>query len=679
VQAQCLWPEQELYELVRPVVLHRQTLKDRAKETEVSPKTLSRHVDRFVQLGLPGLVASAQREDDARLLPQAIRDFLLERKAEYAALTSFELATLASVRFDRTVSYRTVERTLQRYPLPSGVARRYSRFADCPDPEERRLTIIRLHAEGWTVKRMATYLGTSRQTVHLTVQRWIAEGTRGLADKSHARTQPRKATLPVTAQVRHLQQNPNVGEFRIHAALKQLGLDVSPRTCGRIMAHNRRLYAIPSATRPHTERPAKPMPFAAHRPHEFWSVDIRYVERHQVATLPGPIYVITILDNYSRSIVASAPSPTQNLEAFLLVLFTAIHVHGAPDALVSDGGSVFYANAALAIYEQLGIRKERIEPRQPWQNYVETHFNILRRMADYAFALATSWEEVCAIHARFVADYNWQEHYAHRHREDGRTSPREVLGPIHGRFVDVPTLSQLFELLHGTRRIDRVGYIRYHHWRLYGDEGLVGEQAAVWLRKETLTLTFQDNPVAQYTVARSADNREITQLTEVHPFPPHPSPQPRLFDEATMSQITWHKVLRLPSYRRHRHSTQFGFAVGLLDQPLLPRRPDREPSQAPLCVCAQRCRSDTTFVCAASCTPPRSAHTKSCTYSPAATRRAPDGVPAATSRATRSPSRRPRDPASGRLPPGCVRARRWCSEPTGHRHAPASARRGPHD
>ena len=32
------------------------------------------------------------------------------------------------------------------------------------------------------------------------------------------------------------------------------------------------------------------------------------------------------------------------------------------------------------------MRKEEIERRQPWQSYIETTFNIQRRMADYYFA-----------------------------------------------------------------------------------------------------------------------------------------------------------------------------------------------------------------------------------------------------------------------------------------------------
>ncbi len=82
------------------------------------------------------------------------------------------------------------------------------------------------------------------------------------------------------------------------------------------------------------------MPFAAQHRHQYWSVDIRYLDNDQ---LGEQAYAITILENYSRAILARTVSPRQDLTAFLIVLYAAIRQHGAPKALVSDGGSVFRA------------------------------------------------------------------------------------------------------------------------------------------------------------------------------------------------------------------------------------------------------------------------------------------------------------------------------------------------
>src|SRR5204862_5014735 len=59
---------------------------------------------------------------------------------------------------------------------------------------------------------------------------------------------------------------------------------------GRLLALNRSLYGIevPKGS-PHEK---KEMPFKATFRHEYWSVDVRYIEEHRVAEVQGPIYLI---------------------------------------------------------------------------------------------------------------------------------------------------------------------------------------------------------------------------------------------------------------------------------------------------------------------------------------------------------------------------------------------------
>ncbi len=38
--------------------------------------------------------------------------------------------------------------------------------------------------------------------------------------------------------------------------------------------------------------------------------------------------------------------------------------------------AAFSTRIAVAIYEALDIRKERIDPGQPWQNYIESHLYV---------------------------------------------------------------------------------------------------------------------------------------------------------------------------------------------------------------------------------------------------------------------------------------------------------------
>ena len=68
--------------------------------------------------------------------------------------------------------------------------------------------------------------------------------------------------------------------------------------------------------------------------------------------------------------LSSAISATQNQWDYLAVLTDAIRSFGAPEAIVTDGGGQFYSTVALQLYDMLGIRKERIDPGQAWENYV---------------------------------------------------------------------------------------------------------------------------------------------------------------------------------------------------------------------------------------------------------------------------------------------------------------------
>lgn len=475
-------------------------------------------------------------------LPPEIRQAICELKAEHPAFRPHEIATICATRFGRRPSPHTVTRILAEEPPLLLARRRYPPYHQIADPAERRLSVVRLHSEGWYVTSIAGYLGIDRHTVYAVLRRWIDEGVLGLDDKSRTRKPGvRKVNLHAMAMVRELQENPELGAFRIHAALKQVGIELSPRTCGRILALNRKLYGL--GTLPRTPHVPKEMPFKATRRHQYWTVDIRYLDH---ALDERNVYCISILENYSRAILASAISRKQDLTAYLMVLYAAIRQHGAPEALVSDSGGVFRATQARRIYEALGIRKEQIDRRQSWQSYNETQFNVQRRMADWHFVQASTWSELLAAHDRWAVDFNYQVHWAHRERQDGRHSPVEVLDWVCGRQVPSDELHRSFYATRFGRTLNRAGYVRFRHWRLYGERGLAGGQAVVWLYREQLTVAFADEALAQYQVTYQPDERHLAAVTAAEVFEtPYRSPQPPLW---VWGADEWLTVVRVAPY-----------------------------------------------------------------------------------------------------------------------------------
>lgn len=306
----------------------------------------------------------------------------------------------------------------------------------------------------------------------------------------------------------------------------------------------------------------KPHPYKAAYRHHIWSVDLRYIETHRLRDAK-PVYIISIRDNFSRAILASGISRTQNLTDYLIVLFAAIRQHGAPTMLVSDSGSIFKAKQALKSYESLGIQKEQIEKRQSWQNLIESQFNLQRRLADWDFAQDDTWTRLLTPHAKWVADHNYQPHYAHKERQDGRLSPAEVLGWVRGKVRTAEELHRIFYETRYLRWLNKAGFLKFRHWRLYGEYGLAKRQVVIWLYEEHLTVEFADAPLAQYQVEYQPNKRDFRRVTPPRRFEtPYQSPQLALWSEG---EVTWHQVIReTPVSRRQKKRV-----AGIVHQQLL--------------------------------------------------------------------------------------------------------------
>jgi hypothetical protein len=200
----------------------------------------------------------------------------------------------------------------------------------------------------------------------------------------------------------------------------------------------------------------------------------------------------------------------------------------------------------MAIYEALDIRKERIDPKQSWQNYIEAHFGIMRRLADYYLNKAPTLDEMKKAHRTFIRDYNSQIHFAHRERQDGRHSPQEVLRGMLARTLPVPTLARIFFATEFTRYLDRSGYIRFRRWRFYAEEGLARQQVQVSISTSTLKIAYQDTELAFYTTGWAEDNKHITEVKNPRLIETgYQSSQLKLW---TLGPDEWLLFLKLPDY-----------------------------------------------------------------------------------------------------------------------------------
>lgn len=317
---------------------------------------------------------------------------------------------------------------------------------------------------------------------------------------------------------------------------------------------HRSIYGLEKPARSPYQK--KQMPFKAERRHQIWTADIRYVKKHRLP-VDGYLYVISILENYSRMILASAVCRRQDLNSFLPVLYSAIERYGSPEKFVTDSGSIFLANRAQKIYKALNIEKVEIDKGQPWQSYIETNFNTQRKMADFHFRKAENWQELMDAHETWKTDYNAQRHWAHEDRKDGRHSPEAVLSFYTGVRYHLEDLQRSFFETRFARVLDALGYARLMHWRILGHEGLARREVALWLSNGALAVQHAGETLSRYEVEyRSGSGGQASKLIQVRRpelfETVHRLPQPRLFGLEDVLGDGWLKALKLDEYAPRR-------------------------------------------------------------------------------------------------------------------------------
>lgn len=221
-----------------------------------------------------------------RRLPPAIRRLIVDTKSEHPPMSLGDIANVCYARFGRRPSKHTIKRVLDEDPVPLKMVKRFVPYHEMGEPTELRMAVVSLHSRGWTPKSIAGYLRMHKSTVYRVLRRWAEEGEDGFQDKSHGRPPGvRKVTFKTIEAVRRLQENPELGEGRIHAALARMGMDLSPTTCGHILALNRGLYGYEKAKG--GPRQKKAMPFAAPK-----------LKRHR---LGGRVYAVSVPENHLTS------------------------------------------------------------------------------------------------------------------------------------------------------------------------------------------------------------------------------------------------------------------------------------------------------------------------------------------------------------------------------------------
>jgi len=185
--------------------------------------------------------------------------------------------------------------------------------------------------------------------------------------------------------------------------------------------------------------------FEASRPGEIWQMDVAYVFIHRIPVL----YLVVIVDDYSRYCLAAELSRDQRVETLIGVLHNACTAHGAPGKLLTDQGSGFYSWSREQTRFQEYLDDQKIEhivaePHNPQsQGKVERLIQTIREelLTKVKF---TGFEDAVAQIRSYIDSYNTDR--PHQGIQGGRPADRfhgvagevqRAEGQLAGRGLDL--------------------------------------------------------------------------------------------------------------------------------------------------------------------------------------------------------------------------------------------------
>ena len=571
-QLPCIDPTHYRYELIRPLLLFPdRPATQRAQETGTHPETVGRLTRRFEQQGMLGLVPDTLDVHPAHRqlrVPDTVVHELQRLKGLYEGFGFRELARIIFHTTMYRLTGQTAQRLWERLPPAAPPSRPLLDYHSHPERAHARLEVITLSAQGWSKRSISQFLQVSRPTITTWIARFERDNGASLEDKSSApHTPARTVWLPVMLEMYHRQKrHPDAGGFRIWSLRGKT--DLSVRTVERMMALNRQVYPdIPGTAGHHTPKAApQPHPFKASAAHASWCIDGRMMD---VALEGHRWWSLIILDGSSRTMLAGAVAPSEASGVALTVLSTACQRYGVPVPVISDSGGAFISNAFEGVCTRLTIDHKTISSTegQSYQNLMETHCNIQRRVYDYQLALTRTPREFEEAHQRFLDLYNTTAHQGLLTERFASPIPLHVLGESKGRLYPPQELARKFAQALFVRTTNRYGCVTLHRSHFYVDQGVPQTPVLLWVSSEDLRAVYDHVLVAEY---HCHDDLRTRQVTHLRLGPWYPSPfaarqaQGALVERTPQDSLV---VSRPPSVRRQAAGPLRAEQLGLFAGP----------------------------------------------------------------------------------------------------------------
>lgn len=201
---------------------------------------------------------------------------------------------------------------------------------------------------------------------------------------------------------------PFYGYRRLTLELKRRGHEVNHKKVQRLM-RDMKIQAIYPRKRTTLSNPDhKKYPYLLKeleiiRPNQVWSTDITYIR------LPsGFVYLVAIIDVFSRKILSFKISNTMDVDFCLEMLKEALLKYGAPEIINTDQGSQFTSHSWILCVENSGA-KVSMDGKGRWVDnvYIERFWRTLKYEHVFIQSLANIKEARESI-GLFIVFYNTQ-------------------------------------------------------------------------------------------------------------------------------------------------------------------------------------------------------------------------------------------------------------------------------
>ena len=231
-------------------------------------------------------------------------------------------------------------------------------------------------AVGWTLGVLCRIIGVTRSGFYA----WLKAKVRPASKRQLTRKARRKRVAEVFEAHKH-----RYGAPRIHAQLRKEGIACDAKTVASDMkamglfALQNKAFRVTTTDSNHGY-PIAPnrlqRDFTADAPNRVWVTDLTYVP-----TGEGWLYLVTIMDLFSRKIVGYASSDHMRAELCIEALDQAIRKRGRHERLIlhSDRGVQFAADAFRAACDGYGILQSMSGKGDCYDNAVaESFFGTLK-------------------------------------------------------------------------------------------------------------------------------------------------------------------------------------------------------------------------------------------------------------------------------------------------------------